>query len=344
MQTIDAFFRFSGIGVLLLLAALTVIHFPKWKSAPYLVLTCLSLCALFIGYSPEAFRPSGTLFYIVRLIDVPHLVFTWLFALSLFNSNFTLKPFHILIGILFSVPMIWVRFVEFGWVLEDPPLIGPIISLLSIALITHLCVTTLKGRKDDLLNKRRASRIYFVAIIAFVAVISAISEPLIPSASEWRQTSKILAIWPAIIWGFIWMVSFDQKAVTFAEDIREQNNLSEQDKQLRDKLFYGMKEEHAFKDPNLSIVTLASKIGVTQHRLRSLINKNLGYKNFSEFVNAYRIEDVKSVLSDRKKDHIPILTIALDSGFNSLSSFNRVFKSSESITPTEYRNQNRASQ
>lgn len=343
MIALDAFFRFSGIGVLLLLATLTVIHFQKWRSAPYLILTCISLSAVFIGYSPNLFRPSGTLFVVMRLLDVPHLVFIWLFALSLFNSNFTLKPFHILIGVLYCVPIVWVRFDEFGWGMKTPSLIGPVISLLSVALIIHLCGSTLKTRKDDLLNKRRASRIYFVAIIAFVTAVSAISEPLIPSGSEWRQTSKVLAIWPAIIWGFIWMVSFDEKAVTFADDIIEENSLSERDRQLKDKLIYGMKEGLAFKDPSLNIVKLASKIGVTQYRLRSLINQNLGYKNFSEFVNAYRIEEVKSALTDRKKQHIPILTIALDSGFNSLSSFNRVFKDSQSITPTEYRSQNQVS-
>jgi len=342
MIALDAFFRFSGIGVLLLLVTLTIVHFPKWKSAPYLILTCISLIALFVGFSPKVFRPSGVLFFVARLLDVPHLVFTWLFALSLFNSNFKLKSFHILIGILYCAPIFWVRFEEFGWGLTNPPLIGPIISFLSIALITHLCVTTLKGRKDDLLNKRRASRIYFVAIIAFVTLVSAIGEPLIPRHSEWKLTFNILAIWPAIIWGFIWMMSFDQKAVTFSEGSEQKNSLSERDKQLREKLVHAMNEGLAFKDPKLSIVTLASKIGVSQHRLRSLINQSMGYKNFSEFVNTYRIEDVKSVLTDEKKEHIPILTLALDSGFNSLSSFNRAFKNSESITPTEYRDQNRA--
>ncbi len=343
MIAVDAFFRFSGIGVLLLLVTLTVIHIPKWRSAPYLILACMSLTAVYIGYSPKVFQPSGTLNVVVRLLDVPHLVFIWLFTLSLFNSNFTLKPFHILTGILYCAPIFWVRFEQFGWVLKSPPLIGPVVSIMSIALITHLCVTTLKGRKDDLLIKRRASRIYFVAVIAFVTTISAISEPLIPSTSEWRQTSKILIIWPAIIWGFIWMTSFDKKAITFADDIAEKESLSEQDKQLKEKLIIEMREGLAFKDPKISIVTLASKTGVTQHRLRSLINQNLGYKNFSAFVNSYRIKEAKSVLSDRKKEHIPIQSIALDSGFNSLSSFNRAFKNSESITPTEYRDQNRGS-
>ena len=338
MMTLDAFFRFSGIGVLLLLAALTLIHFPKWKSAPYLILACISIIGLFLGYSPKAYQPTGILFVFVRLLDVPYLVFVWLFALSLFNSNFALKLSHILIGTLYCAPILWVRFTAFGWGTEDPALIGPAISLMSILLVVHLCGTTLKGRKDDLLNKRRASRIYFVAIVTFVTAVSAISEPLIPSSSEWRQTSKVLAIWPAIIWCFIWMTSFDKKAVNFSDEIEGEDRLSEKDKQLRDKLVHVMKVGQIFKDPNLSIVILASRMGVTQHRLRSLINLSLGYNNFNEFVNAYRIEEVKGALTDRKRKHIPILTIAFDSGFNSLSSFNRAFKNAENITPTEYRN------
>ncbi|MEL6868445.1 MAG: helix-turn-helix domain-containing protein [Pseudomonadota bacterium] len=340
MTTLDAFFRFSGIGVLLLLASLTVMHFPKWRSAPYLVLTCISVSALFIGYAPKIFQPSGALYFVVRLLDVPHLVFVWLFALSLFTTNFRLRPLHILLGVLYCLPILWVRLDEFGWSAADPPFIGAAVSLSSIGLITHLCVTTLKGRTDDLLHKRRASRVYFVAMIALVTVVSAVSEPLIPISSEWRQTSKVLAIWPAIIWGFIWMTTFDRKAVTFMDDVSETKSLSEQDKQLREKLVHEMKECLAFRDPDLSIVSLASKIGVTQHRLRSLINKTLGHKNFSEFVNAYRIADVKTVLADRKKVHVPILTISMDSGFKSLSSFNRAFKKAEGITPTEYRTQN----
>ena len=342
MLILDAFLRFSGIGLLLMLAVLTILNFRKWESAPYLILACLSVSALFLGYAPNALEPSGYLYMAARLLDIPHLVFIWLFALSLFKPDFTLKPAYIFMGLFYCAPLLWVRFETFGWVADNPIEIEYLISLFSLALMLHLCVTTLSGRKDDLLDKRRASRIYFVIVIACVTVTAAISEPLIPTSSEWRQTSKILIIWPAIIWGFIWMTTIDKRAVTFAKADGEKNGLSERDAELKEKLVHEMTAGLAFKDAGLNIVKLASTLGVTQHRLRSLINQALGYKNFSEFVNAYRIEEVKSVLTDRKKEHIPILTIALDSGFNSLSSFNRIFKSSENITPTEYRNRNQA--
>lgn len=116
------------------------------------------------------------------------------------------------------------------------------------------------------------------------------------------------------------------------------DSLSARDEELKSKLETEMRAGLAFKDPDLNIVTLASRLVVTQHRLRSLINQTLGYKNFSAFVNAYRIDDVKAALADPKNAHLPILTLALDCGFNSLSSFNRIFKLSENMTPTEYRN------
>ncbi|MFK7843515.1 MAG: helix-turn-helix domain-containing protein [Sphingorhabdus sp.] len=338
MFLLDAFFRFSGIGLLLMLAIITLSNFRKWESAGYLILACISVSALFLGYSPSVMQPSGILYIVARLLDIPHLVFIWLFALSLFETNFTLKWTHILVGSIYCIPLIWVRFEEFGWVANNPNMIGYVISFMSLVLMIHLCMTTLRGRKDDLLDKRRASRIYCVVVIVFVALVAAISEPLIPSSSEWRQTTKVLTIWPAIIWGFIWMTSFDGKAVTFANNSGEKNVLNEQDAQLREKLTHEMEAGLAFKEPSLSISKLASKLGVTQHRLRSLINQNLGHKNFCDFVNTYRIFEVKNALTDPKKEHLPILTLALDSGFKSLSTFNRTFKKSENLTPTEYRN------
>lgn len=336
MIILDAFFRFTGIGFLLMLAGLTVVHHRKWKSSPYLVLSCFSIAALFLGFAPSLLRPTGVLYAFARFADVPHLVFVWLFALSLFQNNFSLKSSHILIGVLYSLPLLWIRLYGLGWGPIYPQWFLPLVSVLSLALMLHLCVSTLGDRADDLLDKRRASRIYFVVVIVSVTVISAASEPLL-HASDWIFTTKIITIWPAIVWGFFWMTSFDQKAVAFADNLSVETSLSERDKNLGEKLLQEMTRELAFKEHDLTIVTLASRLAVNQHRLRSLINQTLGYKNFSEFVNTYRIDAVKKALSNPKNEHVSILALAQDSGFSSLSSFNRAFKNSEDLTPSEFR-------
>lgn len=74
---------------------------------------------------------------------------------------------------------------------------------------------------------------------------------------------------------------------------------------------------------------------MTEHKLRRLINKELGYRNFNQYLNRYRIDEAsKRLISEAD---LPILTIALDVGFNSLSSFNKAFKEKHQQTPTEFR-------
>ncbi|MEP3891317.1 MAG: AraC family transcriptional regulator [Hellea sp.] len=244
---------------------------------------------------------------------------------------------HVIIGLFYSAPILWSRLFDLGFIPPPPGWLDSLVSILSIGLVAHLCYVTLRGRTDDLLDKRRASRIYFVIILFCVTVVAAVSEPFLPADVIPTETFKVMSIWPAILWGVYWMTSFDQKAVTFSEDAPPQTELSERDKALHEKLESYMVSEEAYTDPALTIISLATQLGVSQHRLRALINQSLGYPNFSAYLNGYRIEAVKSAFADSKFAHIPILTIAMDSGFKSLSPFNRAFKNSEHMTPTQYR-------
>ena len=65
---------------------------------------------------------------------------------------------------------------------------------------------------------------------------------------------------------------------------------------------------------------------------------NAGYdQNFFQFVNQYRIDEVKKQLIDPKNDHLSIVGIGFNSGFNSKTVFNTSFKQSVGMTPSEYR-------
>ena len=66
-----------------------------------------------------------------------------------------------------------------------------------------------------------------------------------------------------------------------------------------------------------------------------IINKHL-YQTFYELVNAYRINAVKEMLSQNKAENLTLLAIALECGFNSKTSFNRVFKEINGLTPSQY--------
>jgi len=74
-----------------------------------------------------------------------------------------------------------------------------------------------------------------------------------------------------------------------------------------------------------------------EYRLRQAINEGLGYRNFNAFINHYRLEEAKAALADPGQRDVPVLTIAMDAGFQSLGPFNRAFKAETGQTPTEFR-------
>jgi AraC-like DNA-binding protein len=98
-----------------------------------------------------------------------------------------------------------------------------------------------------------------------------------------------------------------------------------------------MDDERIYRHDNVTIGTLASKLGIPEYRLRRLINQRLGYRNFNVFLNEHRIAEAKAALADPSQAEVPVITIAMDAGFQSLGPFNRAFKAITGVTPTEYR-------
>ena len=104
-----------------------------------------------------------------------------------------------------------------------------------------------------------------------------------------------------------------------------------------------MKNEKLYIDSELNLLTLAQKLGTSTHKLSQVFTENLG-RNFFDFVNEFRIEEVKQQLLAPEKSNYKIMAIARDCGFNSRSSFYSIFKKSTSLTPSEYRNRSRDKQ
>lgn len=338
MLLLDAFFRFSGIALLITIVSLTVRDNQKWPSSIYLILSSLSVCALFLGYTLDEFQLPGGWHHAMRILDVPHLVMVWLFALSLYRKDFELTLIHVGAGLFYCMPILWIRLSGFGIAPAPPESLIPLISVASLILVGHLIYAILSERPDDLLAARRASRLYFVLMIVFVAVIAAISEPILIS-TEWikNQTFKILTIWPAITMAALWLLQARNREVNPHNLALLPNDISGRDRELKRKLDQAMEQEEIFRTADLTILELAKHLGVTQHRLRALINDTLGYQNFSSYVNRYRISAIKALLADENLRHVPIQTIAMDCGFKSMSPFNRAFRLSEGVTPSDYR-------
>ncbi len=100
--------------------------------------------------------------------------------------------------------------------------------------------------------------------------------------------------------------------------------------------------EHPYLDPKTSLAAVAHRIGVAPRVLSQAINES-EQVNFSEFVNRYRIRHAQALLRDPKKQHEKIATIAFDSGFGNVTSFNTAFKAQLNQTPSQFRKQAMAS-
>ncbi|MCK9452098.1 MAG: helix-turn-helix domain-containing protein [Bacteroidales bacterium] len=99
-----------------------------------------------------------------------------------------------------------------------------------------------------------------------------------------------------------------------------------------------METEKPYMDADLTLPGLAAKLQIPSHHLSRVINEKFSL-NFFDFINQYRIEEVKSKMARPEFDNLSILGIAFESGFNTKSAFNRVFKKMTGITPSEYKNQ-----
>jgi AraC-like DNA-binding protein len=96
-----------------------------------------------------------------------------------------------------------------------------------------------------------------------------------------------------------------------------------------------MDKERLYLDPDLTLKDLADQMKMAPSDLSLLINKGIG-TNFNDFINAYRVEEVKKQIINGEHINKSLVGIASDCGFNSKATFNRVFKKITGKSPSEY--------
>jgi len=103
------------------------------------------------------------------------------------------------------------------------------------------------------------------------------------------------------------------------------------------KLMHLMGNEHLYRDPDIGLDIIADKIDISVSYLSQLINSSLD-KNFTSYINFYRVRDVKNMLLDPDFNKYSILSIGLEAGFKSKSAFYNIFKKETGLTPNQYKN------
>ena len=106
--------------------------------------------------------------------------------------------------------------------------------------------------------------------------------------------------------------------------------------QYKKQLLNIMEEQHFFLKSDIILTDLAQELDLTDKQTTELLNLELK-TNFYDFVNNYRVKEVKTKITSSAFEHLTLLAIGLDSGFHCKSSFNRVFKKSTGVSPSEYK-------
>jgi YesN/AraC family two-component response regulator len=123
------------------------------------------------------------------------------------------------------------------------------------------------------------------------------------------------------------------------QESAKKREINTEDKKVYQKLLQMMQNDKPFLNPNLSLFSLANTLDISAHNLSFIINECSG-ENFNQFVNRYRIEEAKKLILNPKMNHLSILGVGFEVGFNSKSVFNSTFKKIIGFTPIQYKNKN----
>ena len=106
--------------------------------------------------------------------------------------------------------------------------------------------------------------------------------------------------------------------------------------ELTTTVFQYLKNKKPYLNPDFSLQMMAEDLNISRHKLSEAIN-NGQKKNFYKLINEFRVEEVKEMLVNQAFSYYTVLGIGLECGFNSKTSFNRIFKEETGLTPTEYK-------
>jgi AraC-like DNA-binding protein len=96
-----------------------------------------------------------------------------------------------------------------------------------------------------------------------------------------------------------------------------------------------IENEKLFLNTELKYSEVASRLGISARYLTEVLNREIG-KGFNDFINEYRVKEVQDRIRNNEMENFTLYAIALESGFKSKSSFNRVFKKHTGYTPSEF--------
>lgn len=349
LSQIDLALRGAGMALACLLAALFGLNRVR-PAALFGMLFALGVAG-YLTCSWPGFAHTTDLWRwpIVALCLVVPALF-WLFARALFEDDFRpgLREAAAVLALLGLGAVVHVLGAG-----TERLVAGLTLRLCGLALVAHAIWVVVQGRAGDLVERRRRFRAPFVIFSGLYVAMVGISEIILAgtAASIGLSALNALGILALIFANMLYFTGLRAEVIALARDataVASPVNAAAvheapapaptaDDDALLGRLHDMMERDRTYRTEGLTIGALAGKLRTQEYVLRRLINGRLGHRNFTAFLNGYRLAETKAALADPSQADVPILTIALDAGFASLGPFNRAFKAETGMTPSEFR-------
>jgi len=351
IEIYDIIFRNAAIGLFVFFGILVLRDFGLRQASILGTLASLAAAAYLVCEQNWFEWPGGHIPWFIVPFCMMAPVIIWLFSLSQFRDHFRISAGYWVLIVVYVV----FNQAHHRFGLEYEVLGRDIVETVHVGLrfmfIVHMLFVAWQGRADDLLEARRRFRSAYIILVGFTISVISVAETfyepgqIIHPILQLAQSSGLLALAFIIMWrgtkfqdGILFVPDLGparETAVNIVglsvEDPTEKLDLAEVERLIS--------VEKMYLEPNLTIRALAEKAGLPEHRLRRLINQHLGYRNFADFLNHYRVEAAKQLLAAPENHRAQVLVMAMDLGYGSLGPFNRAFKERTGQTPTEFRKQ-----
>jgi AraC-like DNA-binding protein len=336
-----------GVGtttLLLLLAALLLRDFRAASAGRLAAAFALGSAAHALTATSGFATPATPWHAALIAVATGNVVLFWLFARALFDDGFKMRAWHVVPWVAVVALSLTNCLVPVPAKVLDPQIPAVAMSVISLGFVVLAVGQTIASWSADLVEDRRRLRVFVVAATAIYTGVNAILQlPLSAIGAPNILATADAAVLAGVVVAISYLLmrvggeTIFAPAEASASAVAVPNESSAADQRLIDVLMRLMADERIYRHEGITIGSLATKLSIPEYRLRRLINQRLGYRNFNAFLNDHRIAEAKAALADPSQAEVPVITIAMDAGFQSLGPFNRAFKATTGVTPTQYR-------
>lgn len=359
MSSLTDVMAYLAVSQLIFLGCCILLNIRRHVFGKLLALYCLCLISYILTTTPYVAGNPVLFFLLCRLASATPAVL-WVIALLLFVDNRKVPELGIGVIVLYMLASASGHFLlatDHQLNVLSYSLTFVFAQVVMLGLSTHTIYLGIVGRKDDLVEERRRVRIPFVILMGILVfgILASGFLTIFPAPINVTATLSLLEVLNDFLSYYAFLISLilnlaictlhrdaivllSESAKSSAGSFTTGKGIGKLDLKLIEKITTAMEEEKKYQQMGLTLTKLAELLHMPEYRLRNIINKQMRFRNFNQFLNSYRIKAASKLLQESNE---PISNIAMDVGYTSLSSFNKIFKDRYGIAPREFRLQSK---